>query len=104
TIDNNLNPVWDQSFELIAEDKETQSLIFEELWVIALICLSRPKNLICVALFDKSEGLFCSCKPDLIKISLNSQSHLCPKKLHGKCLSFPLLLNIETCSSLSVSS
>ncbi|KAG9138705.1 hypothetical protein Leryth_023200 [Lithospermum erythrorhizon] len=29
TIDNNLNPVWDQSFELIAEDKETQSLIFE---------------------------------------------------------------------------
>ncbi|KAG9139527.1 hypothetical protein Leryth_019241 [Lithospermum erythrorhizon] len=27
TIDNNLNPVWDQSFELIAEDKETQSLI-----------------------------------------------------------------------------
>ncbi|GAA0187111.1 membrane trafficking regulatory protein [Lithospermum erythrorhizon] len=29
TVDNNLNPVWDQSFELIAEDKETQSLIFE---------------------------------------------------------------------------
>lgn len=28
-IDNNLNPVWDQSFELIAEDKETQSLILE---------------------------------------------------------------------------
>ncbi|MCE7766826.1 hypothetical protein GQL56_29825, partial [Pseudomonas putida] len=29
TIDNNLNPVWDQTFELIAEDKETQSLIVE---------------------------------------------------------------------------
>ncbi|CAI8607374.1 unnamed protein product [Vicia faba] len=28
-IDNNLNPVWDQTFELIAEDKETQSVIFE---------------------------------------------------------------------------
>ncbi|CAL5196232.1 unnamed protein product [Lathyrus oleraceus] len=28
-INNNLNPVWDQTFELIAEDKETQSLIFE---------------------------------------------------------------------------
>ncbi|KAB2626704.1 synaptotagmin-5 [Pyrus ussuriensis x Pyrus communis] len=28
-IDNNLNPVWDQTFELIAEDKETQSLILE---------------------------------------------------------------------------
>ncbi|KAK4373080.1 hypothetical protein RND71_008464 [Anisodus tanguticus] len=29
TINNNLNPVWDQTFELIAEDKETQSLILE---------------------------------------------------------------------------
>ncbi|XP_060213274.1 calcium-dependent lipid-binding protein-like [Lycium barbarum] len=29
TIDNNLNPVWDQTFELIAEEKETQSLILE---------------------------------------------------------------------------
>lgn len=28
-IDNNLNPVWNQTFELIAEDKETQSLIIE---------------------------------------------------------------------------
>ncbi|KAF7844702.1 Extended synaptotagmin-2 [Senna tora] len=28
-INNNLNPVWDQTFELIAEDKETQSLIVE---------------------------------------------------------------------------
>lgn len=28
-INNNLNPVWDQAFELIAEDKETQSLILE---------------------------------------------------------------------------
>ncbi|XP_060205097.1 calcium-dependent lipid-binding protein-like [Lycium barbarum] len=29
TIDNNLNPVWDETFELIAEDKETQSLFLE---------------------------------------------------------------------------
>lgn len=29
--DNNLNPVWNETFELIAEDKETQSLIFEVL-------------------------------------------------------------------------
>lgn len=28
-IDNNLNPVWNQVFELVAEDKETQSLIIE---------------------------------------------------------------------------
>ncbi|KAL2515196.1 Calcium-dependent lipid-binding (CaLB domain) family protein [Forsythia ovata] len=28
-IEDNLNPVWNQTFELIAEDKETQSLIFE---------------------------------------------------------------------------
>ncbi|KAI4354933.1 hypothetical protein L6164_003756 [Bauhinia variegata] len=28
-VDNNLNPRWDETFELIAEDKETQSLILE---------------------------------------------------------------------------
>ncbi|XP_010247855.1 PREDICTED: synaptotagmin-4-like isoform X1 [Nelumbo nucifera] len=28
-IDNNLNPIWNETFELIAEDKETQSLILE---------------------------------------------------------------------------
>ncbi|XP_020261705.1 synaptotagmin-5-like isoform X2 [Asparagus officinalis] len=28
-IDNNLNPVWNETFELIAEDKETQALILE---------------------------------------------------------------------------
>ncbi|KAJ6729845.1 CALCIUM-DEPENDENT LIPID-BINDING (CALB DOMAIN) FAMILY PROTEIN [Salix viminalis] len=28
-IDNNLNPVWNQTFDLIAEDKETQSLTLE---------------------------------------------------------------------------
>ncbi|CAA0842644.1 Calcium-dependent lipid-binding (CaLB domain) family protein [Striga hermonthica] len=28
-VDNNLNPVWNQTFELIAEDKETQYLIIE---------------------------------------------------------------------------
>lgn len=30
-VDNNLNPVWNETFELIAEDKETQSLILEVL-------------------------------------------------------------------------
>lgn len=28
-IENNLNPVWNQTFELIAEDKETQLLVLE---------------------------------------------------------------------------
>ncbi|CAN1157751.1 Calcium-dependent lipid-binding protein, partial [Linum perenne] len=28
-VENNLNPVWNQTFELIAEDKETQSIILE---------------------------------------------------------------------------
>ncbi|KAL1322092.1 hypothetical protein HN51_067020 [Arachis hypogaea] len=28
-VDNNLNPVWDEKFDLIAEDLETQSIIFE---------------------------------------------------------------------------
>ncbi|XP_028062678.1 synaptotagmin-4-like isoform X4 [Camellia sinensis] len=28
-IDNDLNPIWNQTFELIAEDKETQSLILD---------------------------------------------------------------------------
>ncbi|KAL1540128.1 calcium-dependent lipid-binding protein-like [Salvia divinorum] len=28
-VDNNLNPVWNETFDLIAEDKETQSIIFE---------------------------------------------------------------------------
>lgn len=34
-VENNLNPVWDQTFELIAEDKETQSLVLE---VLRLFC------------------------------------------------------------------
>lgn len=28
-IDDNLSPVWNETFELIAEDKETQVVIFE---------------------------------------------------------------------------
>lgn len=28
-VDNSLNPVWNETFDLIAEDKETQSIIFE---------------------------------------------------------------------------
>ena len=34
-VDNNLNPVWDETFELIAEDKETQSLLIE-VWIPSL--------------------------------------------------------------------
>lgn len=30
-VENNLNPVWNQTFELVAEDKETQFLVFEVL-------------------------------------------------------------------------
>lgn len=30
-IDNNLNPIWNEEFDLIAEDKETQSLTLEVL-------------------------------------------------------------------------
>lgn len=29
TIDDNLNPVWNETFELIAEDRETQAVILE---------------------------------------------------------------------------
>uniref|UniRef100_A0A7N0TDS2 Uncharacterized protein n=1 Tax=Kalanchoe fedtschenkoi TaxID=63787 RepID=A0A7N0TDS2_KALFE len=29
TVENNLNPVWNETFELIAEDQETQSLVLE---------------------------------------------------------------------------
>lgn len=39
-IDNNLNPVWDQTFELIAEDKETQSLILEVIPPSLILSLS----------------------------------------------------------------
>lgn len=28
-VEDNLNPVWNETFEVIAEDKETQSLIIE---------------------------------------------------------------------------
>ncbi|XP_074572439.1 calcium-dependent lipid-binding protein-like [Curcuma longa] len=28
-VDDNLNPVWNETFELLAEDKETQSIVFE---------------------------------------------------------------------------
>lgn len=38
-VDNNLNPVWNQTFDLIAEDKETQSLIFE-VFNLSTLCFS----------------------------------------------------------------
>ena len=31
TVENNLNPVWNEELVLIVEDKETQSVIFEVL-------------------------------------------------------------------------
>ena len=36
-LDNNLNPFWNEKFELIAEDKETQSLILEV--SLLILCL-----------------------------------------------------------------
>lgn len=39
-IENNLNPVWNQTFELIVEDKETQSLILEVLICTPFLSLS----------------------------------------------------------------
>ncbi|KHN14462.1 Kinesin-related protein 11 [Glycine soja] len=35
-LDNNLNPFWNEKFELIAEDKETQSLILESAIVVSM--------------------------------------------------------------------
>ena len=35
-VEDNLNPVWNETFELIAEDKETQSLIIE-VWIYSSI-------------------------------------------------------------------
>ena len=35
-VENNLNPVWNETFELIAEDKETQWLVLEVLIHIPL--------------------------------------------------------------------
>lgn len=36
-VDNNLNPVWNQTFELIVEDKETQFLTVEVLHQILFL-------------------------------------------------------------------
>lgn len=36
TVENNLNPVWNEEFELIVEDKETQSVILEVLNLYSL--------------------------------------------------------------------
>lgn len=43
TVEDNLNPVWNETFELIAEDKETQSLTVE-VW----ICSIHPSIFICL--------------------------------------------------------
>ena len=39
-IDDNLNPEWNETFELIVEDKETQSVIFE-----VILCCPSPQPL-----------------------------------------------------------
>jgi hypothetical protein len=38
-IDDNLNPEWNETFELIVEDKETQSVIFEVILCFVLSLL-----------------------------------------------------------------
>lgn len=47
-IENNLNPVWNQTYNLIAEDKETQSIIIEVLLLFMfffyIFYLSFPSN------------------------------------------------------------
>lgn len=49
-VDDNLNPVWNETFEVIAEDKETQSLIIEvwifspHLHLLSMQILSRSAN------------------------------------------------------------
>lgn len=47
-IENNLNPVWNQTYNLIAEDKETQSIIIEVLLLFMfffyIFYLSCPSN------------------------------------------------------------
>jgi hypothetical protein len=49
-VNNNLNPVWDQTFELIAEDKETQSLTLEVLRHSLILPILR---MCCYPLFSK---------------------------------------------------
>lgn len=53
-VDNNLNPVWNQTFDIIAEDKETQSLTLE---VLNLPCAFQNHFMKCVAQFPKNEHL-----------------------------------------------
>lgn len=45
-VDNNLNPVWNQTFELIVEDKETQLLIFE-VFISIFGCFPLPLYEVC---------------------------------------------------------
>lgn len=40
TRDDDLNPVWNETFELIVEDKETQSVIFEVILYFVWSCSS----------------------------------------------------------------
>lgn len=42
-VDNNLNPVWNQTFDLIAEDKETQSVTIEVLNLLAFFFFYIPR-------------------------------------------------------------
>ena len=46
-IDNNLNPIWDQTFELIAEDKETQAIVFEVISPSLIVVLLLRPDIIC---------------------------------------------------------
>ncbi|KAL9303853.1 hypothetical protein ACSQ67_021116 [Phaseolus vulgaris] len=62
-VDNNLNPTWNERFELIAEDKETQSLILEVYHTkVVYLCLTwlKPKDFIhlyrVIAVLDKDIG------------------------------------------------
>jgi len=46
-IDDNLNPEWNETFELIVEDKETQSVIFEVILYLYMSTLSISFSNVC---------------------------------------------------------
>lgn len=57
-VDNNLNPVWNQTFDIIAEDKETQSLTLEVLNLPSL-CFSKSLYEMCCSVPEERASILC---------------------------------------------
>ncbi|CAL5335272.1 unnamed protein product [Camellia sinensis] len=86
-IDNDLNPIWNQTFELIAEDKETQSLILDVLIHMPLalrgielrILSIGPKNSCCCIKFVGRCGnlLWPGCNTDRLEYTGIPHVHYC---------------------------